>query len=497
MQLADSLSDLIRASFSAIWIVSHEHDDALAEIGQLCHREGWRLAMWDLERGLCVPGQPSSTEGSSDSLAAIRSLAALASENGTAVLALLNFHRFLSAPEIVQALAHQISVGKLQRTFVVVIAPIVQIPPELDRQFIVLEHELPNRQQLLAIAQGLAEDEEDLPRGAELERLLDAAAGLSRFEAEGAFALSLTRHQRMTAEVIWELKSSILLKSGLVKLYRGDERFDGLGGLAALKAFALRALRKQKSPNTELRPRGVLLLGVPGTGKSAFAKALGSETERPTLTLDVGCLMGSLVGESERNVRQALKIVDAMAPAVVFIDEVEKGLSGIGGTGDSGVSTRLFGAILTWLNDHTSDVFVVATCNDIARLPPEFGRAERFDAIYFLDLPSALQKEAIWDLYVARFQLDVAQSRPDDEAWTGAEIRACCRLAGLLDLPLAAAALHIVPVARTAGEAVERLQQWAAGRCLDAERGGVYQPGALAPATRRRISRGKIDPSVN
>src|SRR5439155_9516439 len=131
------------------------------------------------------------------------------------------------------------------------------------------------------------------------------------------------------------------------------------------------------------------LLGVPGTGTSCFARALGNEAGRPTLLLDVGALDGSLVGQTEQNVRQALRVIDALAPCVAFLDEVEKALAGAGGTGDSGVATRLFGTLLTYLSDHESDVFVVATSNDISRLPPEFARAERWDAVYFLDLPTA------------------------------------------------------------------------------------------------------------
>ena len=223
------------------------------------------------------------------------------------------------------------------------------------------------------------------------------------------------------------------------------------------------------------RPRGVLLLGVPGTGKSAFAKALGSETGRPTLILDIGSLMGSLVGSTEANIRQALKTIDAMEPCICFIDEVEKALSGVSSSGDSGVSARLFGTFLTWLNDHQSDVFTICTCNDISKLPPEFSRAERFDGCFFLDLPSGEQRRKIWDIYLKLFGLDADQAKPNEQQWTGAEIRACCRLAALLDVPLTAAAQNVVPVAVTAAESVERLHNWAYGRCLDAENSGIYQ----------------------
>ena len=243
-----------------------------------------------------------------------------------------------------------------------------------------------------------------------------------------------------------------------------------------------------------MRPRGILLLGVPGTGKSAFAKALGNEVERPTLVLDVGALMGSLVGQTEQNVRQALKIADAMSPCVLFVDELEKALSGIAGSGagDSGVSARLFGSLLTWLSDHTSDVFFIGTSNDVSKLPPEFSRAERFDAVFFLDTPGSAEKAAIWPIHLGRYGL-LSDSdhvrRPDDGEWTGAEIAACCRLSALLDLSLKEAADHVVPVAVTAAESVHRLRAWATGRCLDASRPGMYLRGAADPKPTRRVSR--------
>ena len=498
MTLAERLEEYVRACFPALWVRTHEPDDAQAELARLCRDRGWALATWDLDRGLALPGQPASpTAAGADPLAALRALGALATPGGTAILVLRNLHRMLGSAEVVQALDTRVAAGKADRTFVVVLAPVVQIPVELERQFAVIEHELPGRDDLEAIARGVATEPGERPEGQALDAVLDAAAGLTRTEAENAFGLALVRHGRLTPEVLWELKGQALKASGLLSLHRGGETFADLGGLDALKAFCARALRPGRPPG--VRARGVLLLGVPGTGKSQMAKALGNETGRPTLTLDVGALMGSLVGETERRVREALRAVDAMAPCVVFCDELEKALGGAASAGstDSGVGARLFGAVLTWLNDHESDAFFVGTCNDVSRLPPEFARAGRFDAIYFLDLPGRAEKEAIWRMYLGRFGLDPEQRRPQDRDWTGAEIRACCRLAALLDVPLAEAAGHIVPVAVTAGESVERLRAWASGRCLAADRPGLYarRTGAGEAPGGRAVHRG--DPSAN
>jgi hypothetical protein len=487
MNLTDELTGYVHAGFSGVWIVSHEPDEAERDIIQLARSQSWTIAIWDVANGLRVPGTGGKSDGGGDPLAALRVLPTLAEQDSTALLVVHNFHRFLNSPEVVQTTFSQLIAGKQQRKFVVVLAPVVQIPVELEKLFVVLEHLLPDRQQLERIARELTSDSpEDLPQGGDWQRVLDAAAGLTRYEAEGAFALSLTRHNAIRAESIWQLKGQMLKKNNLLSLHRGSESFTSLGGLANLKEFCKKALR----PGAPVKPRGILLLSPPGCGKSAFCKALGNEIGRPTLTLDIGSLMASLVGQTESNLRRALAVAEAMSPCILFCDEIEKALSGVGSQGDSGVSTRLFGTLLTWLADRQSDVFFVGTSNDISKLPAEFTRAERFDGVFFLDLPTGKDKDAIWALYRQEFGIPESQQRPDDTSWTGAEIKSCCRLAALLDVTLAQAAHHVVPVAVTAAEQVERLQSWASGRCLDAGAPGVYRrAGEPVAKPNRRLSR--------
>ena len=446
------------------------------EIAQLCRQNNWTLATWDIDRGLGLNGQTAEARAvpsAADPLSAVKSLNALATPDGTAILVLRNYHRFLGSAEIVQALDSAISKGKQDRTFIVILSPVVQIPVELERAFVVVEHDLPSREQLEQIARNIATEPGDLPEGDDLGMVLDAAAGLTRVEAENAFSLSLVRHGRVVPEVLWGLKSQMLKKSGLLTLHRGGETFTDLGGLDALKGFTRRALGSRKG---SVRARGVLLLGVPGTGKSAFAKALGNETGRPTLVLDVGSLMGSLVGQTEERTRQALRIVDAMAPCVLFIDEIEKALAGVQSSGPDRQRRQCPDVRddAGWLNDHESDVFVVATSNDVSKLPPEFSGPSVGTAPSSSTFPASGNGMPSGGCTLEKFGLDPAQPRPNDRDWTGAEIKSCCRLAALLDVPLVESARNIVPVAVTAGESVERLRNWASGRCLSADRPGLY-----------------------
>ena len=491
MSLKNKLYELVAACFTGIWVETHESMDALEEIKGMCRDEQWRLATWDIDQGLKVSGSESTIEAT-DPLAAVRALNGLASPDGTALLVMKNLHRFIQSAELMQAVERQLNEGKQNRTILVALSPTVQLPSELEKMFVVVEHTLPDRDQLKAIAEGIATEESELPSGVELQRILDAASGLTRAEAESAFSLSLVRHGKLASDVIWELKSQALKKSGSLELYRGDASFENLGGLSTLKSFCKRALSRSSE---QVKPRGVMLLSPPGCGKSQFCKALGAETGRSVIILDVGALMGSLVGQTEQRTRQALRIIDAMSPAIVMLDEIDKAFAGVGGSNqsDSGVSARMFGSFLSWLNDRESDTFVVCTANDVGKLPPEFARAERFDSIFFVDLPSREEKDLIWRQYIEHYGLDAEQAKPKDDVWTGAEIKAACRLSSLLDIPIKAAANNVVPVAATAAESIDRLRTWATGRCIDASKGGLYSAKPKSRA-RRKV---KVAPSVN
>ena len=455
--LKEILPNYINACFSALWIETFEPNEVLHELAELSKAESWDIVTWDIERGYGGENEPPIP------LSAVQQIETFGNTQKPQLIVLRHFHRFLGSIEVVQALERQIQKGKQTRTFVIVLAPVVLIPVELEKLFTVIEHPLPDREQLRELASNVAS--EQLPDDANTRRIFDAAAGMTRTEAEGAFSLSLIEHDRLVPDSIWGLKANMLRQSSALRLYRGE--IPTLGGLDNLSRFCERAL----SGNSTEKAMGVMLLGVSGSGKSAFCKRLGHVVQRPTLVLDIGALMGSLVGQTEAALRQALKQVDAMSPCIVMIDEVEKAIST--GGNDGGVSARMLGTLLTWLNDRQSDSFVICTANDISKLPPEFTRAERFDGIFFVDLPDKEARKNIWDIYLRQYAI-TKQKQPDDTDWTVAEIKACCRLSKLLGVPLMEAAYNVVPVAKTAMESIGNLRTWASGRCLDAAKPGIY-----------------------
>ena len=458
----------IHAGFSGLWIETTEPDVAQKEIVDASKSQGWLHSIWDFANGTWDKGTHVG-----DPVGPLKALHAESADQDTRRVAMLhNFHKYLSNPLVAQELANRLIAGKADGITICVLSPLTQIPIEIEPLFTVLEHRLPTKEELAQLAC-------ELDPAAD-PKIAEAAAGLTRLEAENTFALSIVRSRSIRHDEIWEEKAAQLKKSGLLSLCTTDESFDTLKGMDGLQRFCLKAVPTGQA-------RGVLILGVPGTGKSAFAKALGNSVGRPTLSLDLGSMFGSLVGQTEGNIRRALQIADAMAPCVLFVDEIEKGLAGLGSQGDNGTASRLFGTFLTWLNDHKSDVFVIATSNDVSALPPEFTRAERWDSVWFSDLPSKPTRVSIWNIWKQKYIPDqLAIEPPSDEGWTGAEIKACCRVANLLGCEVKEAKDFIIPVSQTAAEKVAALRSWASGRSLDADCGGIYQKTKAAKSKESR-----------
>ena len=329
---------------------------------------------------------------------------------------------------------------KATRKTAVILSSVLKIPPELEKELTVLDLDLPTDEELLAVLEETIEQVKDNPRveinmenGAR-EKIVKALNGLTRTEAENALAKVVVMRSRLDPEdvpLLLSEKEQIIRKSGMLEFYSTPERFGSIGGLEQLKtwlhqrgkAFSEKA-RDFGLPN----PKGLLLVGVPGCGKSLTAKAVASEWQMPLLKFDLGKVFGGLVGESEENMRRAVKMAEAVAPCVLWIDEIEKGLSGVRGQqGDSGTSSRVFGTLLTWMEENEKQVFVVATANDIEGLPPELLRKGRFDEIFFIDLPSPQERANILAIHLAKHhrdyrEFDLARHVSATEGFSGAEL---------------------------------------------------------------------------
>jgi len=360
----------------------------------------------------------------------------------------------------------------------------------------VLNHPLPTRDELSALLDRIVADVKQFKQvvidldEAGRERLLQAALGLTLGEAENVFAKIIVKDERLSGEDVNEVfaeKQQIIRKSGLLEYYATDENFNNVGGLTMLKDW----LNKRAAAFTaEARefglpsPKGILMLGVQGCGKSLCAKAVSNLWQLPLLRFDMGRMFGSLVGSSEENVRRAIAVAESVAPAILWVDEIDKAFAGSQGSGatDGGTTARVFGTFLTWLSEKTAPVFVVATANDISQLPPELLRKGRLDEIFFVDLPSRDEREEIFRIHLNRRKRDAANYEVANMAdasgnFSGAEIEEAINSAlydafyarkELTTADVLAAIGQTVPLAKTMDEQINRLRNWAEGRARNA-----------------------------
>ncbi|MFA5385024.1 MAG: AAA family ATPase [Eubacteriales bacterium] len=480
----ERFENYLRAGFPVIWVTTPEPDRAQRELSKIAKSvRGEALFKWDVVAGMGIIGGAQAEQ----QMVPIKAINQAASME-KAVTFFWNLHRFLGSVEIIQAIQNAVPVLKSGASSIVILAPDAdKLPVELARFVVVWDFPLPDRLEISDTMERINCDAELGPI-TNPSVLIDAALGLTAAEAEDAFALSVVEHRTLNPDVIAREKAGALLRQAKITLEKYTERFDDLGGLENLKRFTLSTAPSPQS-------LGCFLLGVPGAGKSTFARCLGNELGIPTLSLDFGKMMGSLVGQSEAAIRDALKAVDAMGRVVLFVDEIDKGLAGAGSSGelDSGTKAGVAGTFLKWLSDRKPGLaYVIATANKVSNIPPEYLRSERWDGLFYIDLPNRKEKGAIWKIWMDRFHIQEleAESAVDDTDWTGAEIRSCCRIASMMKCSIVEAANYIVPVAKTMKESIDSMRDWAKGRCLSAS---MPLPKVTQKTTRRVITEREVN----
>lgn len=509
MSFRDDLALTLRARFPILYVESFEENRVLAEISTVAGsgeqvRTVRAVHTWSATSGV-VPQNGAPASGTTDPRAALEWFRRL---QGPALLVMRDLHAFLgddrrpADPVLVRTLrdlASELQAGAVARTLILV-SPVLRIPPELDKDITLLDFPLPTEPEIRAVLDGMiaanassgriAIGVDDVGR----ERLAKAALGLTLNEATNAFARAMVNNGDLGADdvhSIMEEKRQTVRKAGLLEFESVDIDLDDVGGLQNLKRWLYKRNGSWLAEALEYgvsAPRGVLMTGVPGCGKSLTAKAIAAAWELPLVRMDIGKVFAGLVGSSEQNMRTAIRTAEATAPCVLWIDEIEKGFSGLG-SGDSGTSTRVFGSFLTWMQEKTAPVFVIATANKVDALPPEFLRKGRFDEIFFVDLPTAAERRDIWELHLTRRLLDnkaaglaITPELLDSlaeitEGYTGAEIEQAV-IAGLFDafserrqmtgVDLRRAVATMVPLSVTQAEQISAIRGWAADRAVAA-----------------------------
>lgn len=493
MSFKDEFELLLRARYPILYISTLEEERVEASIRQSAQSQGNRAVyIWDFVEGYQGNANDAGT-ARRNPLQALEQVEKLPA-NAPAIFVLRDFHRFLDDISISRKLRNLARLLKSQPKNLVLLAPNVSIPEDLSEVLTVMEFSLPTGEEIRREIEGLLSST-GRPLG---DRLLDemvrSCQGLSLERIRRVLARAIASHGQLEPEdvdLILEEKRQTIRQTQILEFYGATEEISDIGGLDNLKDWLLRRGGgfSEKAREYGLPyPRGLLLVGIQGTGKSLSAKAIAHHWHLPLLRLDVGRLFAGLVGESESRTRQMIQVAEALAPCILWIDEIDKAFAGLGGKGDGGTTSRVFGTFITWLAEKDSPVFVVATANDIQVLPPEMLRKGRFDEIFFVGLPSQAERREIFAVHLSRlrphnlnnYDLDrLAYETPD---FSGAEIEQMIVEAMHIGFSqnrdfttqdILEAASQIVPLARTAQEQIQFLQNWAtSGKARLASRQG-------------------------
>ncbi|MBO1515412.1 AAA family ATPase [Metabacillus bambusae] len=505
------LANLLKARFPFLYIQTWEEDRVLSVIRSVAQdveliKTPREVLTWRMTTGI-IDGQGSSKD---ECKAPLKALEFIEKYDKPCIVVLQDFHVYFGGQgklpdfQVIRKLRDMLINIKQSRNpkNIIFTSPFLNLPGDLQKDITIVDFDLPTFDEIRSVLDEMINVNEQSGRiqisltGEEKERLAKAAMGLTLSEAENAFARAMVEDGRLDihdVDVILEEKEQIIKKTGILEFITSELKMEDVGGLENLKRWLakrnnswLDSARKYGLP----APKGVLITGVPGCGKSMISKSISSMWQLPLLRLDMGKIFSGIVGSSEENMRKAIKTAEAISPSILWIDEIEKGFSGISNGGDSGTSSRIFGQFLTWMQEKTSPVFVIATANNISGLPPELMRKGRFDEIFFVDLPTKRERKEILKVHIKKrlkdpevvggFQLteEVLENLAAKcEGFVGAEIEQLV-IDGLFEAyaesrsirldDFEKAIINTVPLSVTQAEQIRSVRDWANVRAVTA-----------------------------
>ena len=480
--MKQKIINYIRAGYPGLYLVSHEEQRVAVAMTRIAQELKYNLVFWSVVDGL-VDVEKGTNNTANDPLEA---LIAIRNMKEKTLILLRDFHLFLQDPNpiLIRQLKYVLQIAKTKSKTLVILGCRMVLPPELEREITIVEFSLPGKEELRAVLGGIMESANVKSLDTEIqEKVIDAASGLTTIEAENAFALSVVESKAIDPVIVAKEKAQAVKKNGLLELIETKETLDSIGGLDVLKEWLLKRKNafSQRAIEYGLPTlKGVLIIGISGCGKSLTAKATAKVFGVPLLKLDAGRIYGGLVGQSEANLRSVIQTAEAIAPCCLWLDEAEKALSGSKSSNatDGGTSARVFGSFLSWMQEKTAPVFVVATANDVSQLPPELLRKGRWDELWFVDLPNQAEREAIWNIQIGKHgrdprDYDIIQLAKATEGLTGSEIENVFIEALYLafdeekeptDLDICHVLTEFVPLSKLMAEQIGALRQWSKGR---------------------------------
>ena len=454
--ITTELTSYLRAGFSCFWLTTSEPERVKKVVYpqlsdfSLSNGDKYKVADWK-----CT-----------DNAAAINPLMALASAEENTVMFLYNYHWFISNNQIVQFIQESIPVWSSKGQAIVVVSSTEKIPPELAKDFTMVDLPMPMADDIEQIIHKIAPSEKYEPKGDELAAVKRVSKGLTAREMENVYALSLVKHKKLDVGLINEFRAQTIRKSGFAEVLPPTVTFKDVIGYEEFKKQFMESVHKPDS-------KGIAAIGPAGTGKTSLAKAMGAESGKLTVMVNLGAFQSKFQGESFQNVKNFIKMITALGDCLLIFDEFEKQFAGTSGAGelDSGVKKGMGSLWLDFFQNRPPNVYIVSTFNSFVGVDPEYLRAGRYDTSpFFIDLPNEKVKAKILKHYMEKFGLDPKQKVPTMKDWSGAEIESLCHNANMRGISLMEASQLILPLAATKKEEIDALRNWAKGRTIDAEK---------------------------